>query len=86
MLRNLVEIPESRKSLKIVTACVFRELDDPGAAVACAAGWIERHVSVARARSEDEEIDAAGIRNSAVERFGIPRIRKPDGLVADTTR
>ena len=86
ILRNLVEIPESWKGLKIVTACLFRELDDSGSAVARAAGRIECHVSVASARSEDEEIDAAGIRDPAVKRFRIQRIRKPYRLVADTIR
>ncbi|MDB4872168.1 MAG: hypothetical protein JWL97_3172 [Gemmatimonadales bacterium] len=84
MLRNLAEIPESWKGLKVVTACLFRELDDSSSAVTCAARRIECHVSVARARSEDEEIDAAGIRNPAIKRVRVPGIRKPDGLPTDT--
>ena len=82
--RYLLENSEGRKGLQVVATCFFREPNDSGAAVASAARWIKRHVSVASTGREDEEVNSAGALNFFVEGLRIPEIGKPDRLGMDT--
>src|SRR2546423_7679812 len=77
---------EDGKRLQIVATGIFREPDYPSATVARATRWIESHVAIARARSEDEEVDSPSLRQFLVERLRILRIRKPHMLVAQAVR
>jgi hypothetical protein len=86
VVRHRGERAERRKGLQVVPARRLGERDDARTAVARGARRVEGDVPVARARGEQEEVDAARVGHAALVRGRVGRVGEPGRVVAHAAR